>query len=370
MGIIRLLLALAVIATHFGGIWNLNLVGGQVAVQSFYIISGFYMSLILNEKYVGKNNSFKLFITNRFLRLYPIYGIVLLFTIIFCILLTVLTDRYSVLSNYLSYHTSFFSLLYLILTNVLIFGQDLVMFLGINVDNGHLFFTSNYSATSPQLYNFLFVPQAWTLGLEIMFYLIAPFVLKKGFKVLGLIIIMSILVRFIIYNILRLQNDAWSTRFFPSEISFFLLGYVSYRIYLKTVSILIPKYIYLIVLFGLILFTIIFNFLPALKFTFLPFSFKEIIYFFCIMISTPLLFRFLKKNKFDNQIGELSYPVYISHMFVGFVCLSTNNYFLKQGWAIALLTIFMSMVLNYYVSKPIERFRQSRLIKIPIVNKV
>src|SRR5450759_4624800 len=78
MGIIRVLLALSVVAAHFGGIWNLRFVGGQVAVQSFYIISGFYMSLILNEKYVGKNKSYKLFITNRFLRLYPIYWLSLI----------------------------------------------------------------------------------------------------------------------------------------------------------------------------------------------------------------------------------------------------------------------------------------------------
>src|SRR5450759_1833879 len=95
MGIIRVLLALSVVAAHFGGIWNLRFVGGQVAVQSFYIISGFYMSLILNEKYVGKNKSYKLFITNRFLRLYPIYWTVLLLTIIFCITVAIITNSHS-----------------------------------------------------------------------------------------------------------------------------------------------------------------------------------------------------------------------------------------------------------------------------------
>lgn len=70
MGIIRFLLALSVVITHCGSLFGTSLVVGQIAVQSFYIISGFYMSLILNEKYIGVNGSYKLFITNRF---YPIY---------------------------------------------------------------------------------------------------------------------------------------------------------------------------------------------------------------------------------------------------------------------------------------------------------
>ena len=73
MGILRFLLAISVVAHHCGPILGFDFVGGQVAVQSFFIISGFYMSLILNEKYVGINSSYKLFITNRLIKLYPIF---------------------------------------------------------------------------------------------------------------------------------------------------------------------------------------------------------------------------------------------------------------------------------------------------------
>ena len=209
MGIIRLLLALAVVANHFGAIWGSNLVGGQVAVQSFYIISGFYMSLILNEKYIGENRSYKLFISNRFLRLYPIYWIVLLLTIIFCITTHFLTTSHfaPVLSSYESVHKNFFSFFFLTVTNILIFGQDIVMFLGINADTGYLFYSSNFMNTSPALYSFLFVPQAWTLGLELMFYLVAPMLLLKGLKLVGIIIVLSVVLRLFIYHFLGLRND-------------------------------------------------------------------------------------------------------------------------------------------------------------------
>ena len=94
MGMIRFLLALSVVAAHGAVIWKFNLVGGQIAVQAFYIISGFYMSLIINEKYIGKNNSYKLFITNRFLRLYPIYWTVFLGTILTWIIVSVISQMH------------------------------------------------------------------------------------------------------------------------------------------------------------------------------------------------------------------------------------------------------------------------------------
>ena len=81
MGIFRLLLAFSVVVIHSNPepTWFMD---GKLAVRVFYIISGFYMTLILNEKYIGQNSSYKLFITNRLLRLYPIYWVILLLTLI------------------------------------------------------------------------------------------------------------------------------------------------------------------------------------------------------------------------------------------------------------------------------------------------
>src|SRR5690349_20655091 len=73
MGTIRFLLALSVLLEHIGPTGPVHLLGAHTAVQSFYIISGFYMALVLNEKYVGVNGSYTLFLGNRLLRLYPAY---------------------------------------------------------------------------------------------------------------------------------------------------------------------------------------------------------------------------------------------------------------------------------------------------------
>jgi peptidoglycan/LPS O-acetylase OafA/YrhL len=84
MGLIRVLLALAVVDFHavrFASsphFLNLPWINGGVAVQSFFVISGFYMALILSGKYAGRGVF--VFYRARFLRLYPAYWIVAIAT--------------------------------------------------------------------------------------------------------------------------------------------------------------------------------------------------------------------------------------------------------------------------------------------------
>lgn len=55
MGVLRLILAVSVILNHSPialAPWR-PLVPGDLAVQAFFVISGFYMSLVLSTKYLG-----------------------------------------------------------------------------------------------------------------------------------------------------------------------------------------------------------------------------------------------------------------------------------------------------------------------------
>jgi peptidoglycan/LPS O-acetylase OafA/YrhL len=146
------------------------------------------------------------------------------------------------------------------------------MFAGLNVHSGNLFFTSNFQNTNPALHSFIFVPQAWTLGLELMFYVIAPFLLRKRLRIIVLLILLSLLLRVIIYNYFGLQHDPWTYRFFPTEIAFFLCGNLSYRIF-KRIEKQNIKRLYAIVIFsGLILFTTLYSNLPSLNIVISPFQ--------------------------------------------------------------------------------------------------
>ncbi len=53
MGVLRLFLALSVLLGHTRGhgFLGLSFLDRELALQTFFIISGFYMALVLNEKY-------------------------------------------------------------------------------------------------------------------------------------------------------------------------------------------------------------------------------------------------------------------------------------------------------------------------------
>jgi len=65
----------------------IKFVNSGVAVYSFFIISGFYIAMVLDKKYVGPGSA-SVFYANRYLRLWPTYAISLLI-ILFAVLQTI-----------------------------------------------------------------------------------------------------------------------------------------------------------------------------------------------------------------------------------------------------------------------------------------
>ncbi len=368
MGLIRLLLALSVIANHCGSFINNDLVGGVVAVQTFYIISGFYMSLVLNEKYINQNSSYKLFITNRLMKLMPLYWCVLIMVLIASAIITNYTYDvpYVSMQHYKAENPNLLSWVFLVLTNIFVIGQDIVMFLGFDQARGSLFFTENFRKVDFGAYQFLFIPQAWTLSIEITFYLIAPFIVRRGMKPILLLILLTFGLRLLLYNYYGLTNDPWTYRFFPTELMFFLLGYLSYQLYKKIRNRPIKASIGYIVLLGCILLTLGYYKIPYFKLSFLPFSFQELLYFCVLFIAIPFIFNLTKKNKIDRILGDLSFPVYIVHYFVYCVLVIFFQWgyigeALKSSFSVAIISIILSYLLNKFLMDAIERKRQARL---------
>lgn len=359
MGILRILLALSVLIAHSGSIFGFSFVNAEIAVQAFYIISGFYMTLILNEKYIGVNNSYKLFITNRFLRLYPIYWTVLLLTILYSIAVLIYTKgNYFGSLNVYSVNfenMNFGSFIFLVFTNLFLFLQDVVMFLGLNTTTGNLFFTSNFRETTPHLFSFLLIPQAWTIGVEIAFYLIAPFLVKRKIKIIIPLILLSLILRTVLYFHFDLKKDPWTYRFFPTELVFFLLGIVSYHIYKKLQIIEIKNDLMRLIWIAILVFTLVYSFLPI--------PFKSYLYLITFFISLPFVFILTKTWKIDSYIGELSYPIYISHILVLTVIQALKIPIIGGvGLTLTLSTIVFSVILNELVAKKIEKIRQKRIM--------
>jgi len=235
-----------------------------------------------------------------------------------------------------------------------LFLQDIVMFLGLDTSSGQLFFTSNFWETSPQLHKFLFIPQAWTIGVEITFYLIAPFLVRKKLKFIFPLILLSLLLRFVLSHY-GLSKDPWSYRFFPTELVFFLLGIVSYQIYVKIRTLDIKKGYLNTIWISAIGLTLFYNYFPI--------PYKYPIYLFLFFICLPFIFILTKKWKYDNYIGELSYPIYISHLFI-LPCMSVLKIpeVFGLGLNLIIMTVMFSILLNELVAKKIEKIRQKRIM--------
>ena len=72
-----------------------------------------------------------------------------------------------------------------------------------------------------------------------------------------------------------------------------------------------------------------------------------------------------KNSKIDKYIGELSYPVYISHIFVIY-CMDVLQMPMEGGRGInvIIITLIFSIILNEFIAKPIEIIRIKRVLKI------
>jgi len=356
MGLLRILLALSVLAGHGLVIYKFNLLPGSTAVLVFYIISGFYMSLILNEKYIEKNNSYLLFITNRFLRIYPIHWLILFSTVFVNIAQGILLHNPTwKIDFFLSLLKNPLTFIYFVFSNIFIFGQSFTGFLSLTT-NKTLFVNEFFRADG--LHFTYFLPQAWTVGVELSFYLIAPFIFKLSKKIVLLFAIISFSLNIYLYNYTN-GSPVMKYVFLPSDLIFFLLGYFSYGYYLKIKAI---KNNFLINALNIILiiFTIFYSFLPDFNLPYITFSCKELIYFSLVTIAIPFLFNTYKSNKWDREIGELSYPIYMSHIFVAMVCKVIPIKLFHNPVFVIFLVILFSYLLNKIISIPLEKFRQSR----------
>jgi peptidoglycan/LPS O-acetylase OafA/YrhL len=222
MGSIRTLLAISVVFSHTYGFL---LVGGMLAVQLFYVISGFLISFVLTEAktYV----SVRSFYTNRFLRLFPLYWIVASLTLAAFAVNTFLFQRESAPFEVLN-QLDPIGRIALAVVNLGIFGQDLIMFTGVR--GGDFMFVSDFRDSEVAVWEGLLVPQAWTLGVELSFYVIAPYVLVRKLCLVFLLLA-SLSVRILLIYFGVGLDDPWTYRFFPAELALFLLGALSHQVW-------------------------------------------------------------------------------------------------------------------------------------------
>lgn len=353
MGLIRILLAITVVIAHSSSLFGFYFVRGQLAVQIFFVISGFYMALILTEKY-NKKSDYKLFLSNRFLKIFPTYYIVLFACLVFQLIYAFVLKKPDIFAIFNpNIHINLFPFITLMLTNLTIFGQDIIDFMGVN-SQGNLFFTPYFEAFPDPLYKWMLVPQAWTLAVELTFYLIVPFLNRLKSKYLLIIMFLSLVLRLTLYHY-GLNQNPWNYRFFPNEILFFVSGIISFRLYQKIKNIEINPKISIPIYSLYLSFLIFYQFIGHNRT-------KETLLFLSTIVLLPLFFKLTKNNKFDRAIGELSYPVYICHFLI--IDLFTHLTKLNHqylGLVASIISILVSILISKFILNPIDKHRQSRL---------
>lgn len=344
-----MLLALSVVFAHSP--WNdgVALVGGRNAVQLFYMISGFLIAHVLNT-----NSNYRdpiRFYANRALRIYPTYYVVALLSLI-----PALRAHSQFIEFYHQAGTVPGALL--LLANAVIFGQDWAMFGAVH--GGVLSFAVDFHQSSPPLYDGLLIPQAWTLGVELTFYLVAPFLVRRTGAIVAALVL-SLLVRAWLFHLGLGATDPWSYRFFPAELSLFLFGALANRFGLPLWQRILAGGRFAsapsVAVGAMTAFIVVYFVLPV------PDAVKTLGLMLAFVVLLPLTFLYQAKSRLDKRFGDLSYPIYIGHIFATLVVGATLRLLhLPTGAGIVtalniVAAIALAVLLNRGLERPIERVR-------------
>jgi len=337
VGIIRFLLAAAVVLGHAPG-WGgvglppiINPLPPYFAVQAFFVISGFYMEL-LRKRY--QPAPIWIFYSNRYSRLIASYWIVCAAT---ALLMIAMPKVPFPAANFRFDSTGEAALAWFF--NIAMVGQDFASFV--------------------QLSNALLIPQGWSLALELWFYLLVPLLWRTSDNTLWSILGASLVMRLIII-LSPLPFVPWQQRFFPAELMFFMIGMLSFR-HADDIRRLISggrgcmlAICVLIVFVGWVIPSTIWS--ETQPKPMWPYS---VILAVLLYLTLPAVFEFTKNSRIDRNIGEFSYPIYLTHIMVGYFFEPAQR--LWDGLLLLALSIAVSAPLVYFVELPLERWRNNRL---------
>ncbi len=318
MGFLRLYLALCVVNAHTGNLFPWLAPRGRHAVELFFIISGFYMAMVLSGRYARVRD----FYESRWLRIAVPYYVHLVAIVLLSVASGLIFSQWLSVSGFVGdplARNGFWGILFASLSNLTIFGQDLVLFLKDNAGSG-LQFTPDFGAYPDPLYQFLIIPQCWSVSIELVFYLMAPFLNRLKTPHLVVLLAVSALARLAAYGPGGLDHDPWVYRFLPFELAWFVAGMLGWRLLTfiesKTGRGRTPGIAGYAVLCVMVVgigagFRWCYQALG-------PRIGEAYSGFFLILACVPLIllaFHCTRSHHFDRLIGELSYPIYLNHLF-------------------------------------------------------
>jgi peptidoglycan/LPS O-acetylase OafA/YrhL len=281
MGALRFFLAVVVATAHIGFFvfpdipnaeFLFGISGGQ-AVMLFFVVSGFLMSLVLENKYAGTHGALR-FYRARFLRIYPLW-----WGILVVLIAAGLVDHW--LSRPLVD----------IAGTVVLAGADWLMAFSAYPTPGDIL-------PGP-------VGVAWSLAVEISFYLLAPFALRNMSRALVLFVVSSALRAAVLWHA-TVGSPEWlclAYYFSLTCLPFFLAGHLARKLWQAVAA---PKWLGLAFL-PLALVVIVTQARHAIDIE--PFYVGAGLF----ALALPALFETTKDSRIMNALGDLTYPLYLTH---------------------------------------------------------
>lgn len=328
-GTLRLILAVMVAICHVSiAVYGRN--PGVVAVVCFFMISGFVMTGVIRSYYQDNK---KMFYLDRIMRIYPQY---LFFVGLIAIIMFWTPGAWS----------------------IVVPSRDNFLY-NLTGHKNYMIYIYNFTLVSPIFANItgddpVFIWPAWSLGVEIQFYAILPFILRlKAFK--PYLVLCSIFIfSFASYNLINEQLFSYSL--LPGTLFIFLSGSLLYD-YVngdKTVG----KYIGGLYIYMLILSVTVFVSRKTVSPLIL---FSVIDVFIGYLLGLPLIFllSLLKRRKFDEFMGNISYGVFLSHFLVIWFAPYYGIFDPKNNIFLFLLCSVLLGLTGYYLAeRPVVQWRR------------
>ena len=310
MGILRLILAYTVVFYHLGVLSSWT---GPVAVCCFFVISGFYMQMLLANPAIEKKD----FYGSRAFRIFPAYWLFATLDFVFAG-----EPHLRLLQGF---------------SAVFIIGRDALC-----------------------LANQCNVPvvPGWSLAIELYFYALAPFLLRKSDLTLLFWGLASLTINIVIVATLYNKGiSLWLCALFPSTLYLFIIGALMQRVYPYITG----------HLFGYLLFLVCISLILSSAFALLPENEEIIIYYGVPAFTgllTPILFYLLRHNWLDRWFGNLSYPLYLCHTVIGSWMVKTGY---RNSVAIIAVITIAAIATYHFIDKPIDKLRHGLFRKKQVV---
>jgi len=315
LGTWRYILAILVALSHVSWRWG-DLNPGVMAVVGFYVTSGYVMTGVLRNRYpmLGAASRFYL---DRALRLFPQYLTIALVTLLW----------------FLGSGAT---------TAFLRYAPD-----GVALFNNLTVVPLNYA-----YYNdsdrFALIPPAWSLGAEIQFYLLIPFILRAR----AVVSVTSVTV-YVCAAAGIIDSELFGYRLVPGVLWFFLLGSWLYDAHhhdnVRRTHLFVAALMTAIALFGLLL--------AATGKLALPYNRETLI---GVLVALPAVHWLGRQPRrgWDEHLGNLSYGLFLSHFLIFWVVFDSSVEGVAASWGYILCASVCAWLTQRFVERPALKLRQ------------